>query len=132
MSSSSLLARSSLAAVAVVIAGCRLSDVQDPATLRTLAVGRASDAAQPNRDKTDICHWASEDNQFILISVAAQAVDAHLAHGDGRPGEAFPGQLGMQFGPTCQPEYIPFDVTLHPSALGMILDTDKNGVGDQV
>ena len=132
MSIPSFLARSSLAAVAVVIGGCRLSDVQDPAMLRTLAAGRASDAAQPNRDKIDICHWSNENSEFILISVASPAVDAHVAHGDGRPGEAVPHKTGLGFSPTCQPENIPFDVTLHWSAVGMILDTDKNEVGDEI
>lgn len=130
MSITSLLARSSLAAVAVVISGCRLSDVQDPATLPTLAAGRASAAAQPDRDKVDICHRTNGESDFILISVASPAVDAHVAHGDGRPGEAFPGQPGMRFGPTCQPEIIPFDVTLFLATRGVVRDANHDGIGD--
>jgi len=42
-------------------------------------------------------------NGFILISVAPAAVDAHLAHGDGRVGDPVPGQPDMKFDATCTP-----------------------------
>jgi hypothetical protein len=132
MSISSFLARSSIAAVAVTFGGCGVSDVQDPATLSTLTAGQARYAAQPNRDKVDVCHWASDANAFILISVASPAVDAHMAHGDGLPGAAFPGQPGMRFGPNCRPEIIPFNLTLSASAQGVVRDANHDGVGDAI
>ncbi|MGD8869737.1 MAG: hypothetical protein PVI01_19105 [Gemmatimonadales bacterium] len=53
--------------------------------------------------KVDICHLTSGANNFILISVAPAAVDAHLAHGDGRVGDLVPGQPDMRFDATCTP-----------------------------
>jgi hypothetical protein len=132
MSISSFLTRSSIAAVAVTFGGCGVSDVQDPATRSTLAAGVASYAAQPSRDKVDICHWASDENAFILISVASPAVDAHVAHGDGLPGAAFPGQPGMRFGPNCRPEIIPFNLTFSAAAQGVVRDANHDGVGDAI
>jgi len=139
MSISSNLARASVAAVAVFLGSipvCRLTDVQDPATPRTLAAGQTSFAARSNGDnanaKTDICHRTGGATQFILISVATPAVEAHLAHGDGRLGEAVPGQPGMRFGPNCQAEIAPFHSTIFWSARGMVRDTDHNGFGDEI
>ena len=139
MSISSNLARASVAAVAVFIGSipaCRSSDVQDPATPRTLAAARASNAARSNGDnanaKTDICHRTGGAAEFILISVAPAAVAPHVAHGDGRLGEAVPGQPGMRFGPNCQAEIAPFHSTIYWSARGMVRDTDHNGNGDVI
>ncbi len=139
MSTSSTLARASVAAVAVFIGtipACRLSDVQAPPTLQTLAADQAPNAARSNGDnpnaKTDICHRTGGSAEFILISVAPSAVEPHLAHGDGRLGEAVPGQPGMRFGENCQVEIATFHSTIHWSARGMVRDTDHNGSGNEV
>jgi len=49
--------------------------------------------------KIDICHLRAGD--FIRLSVAEPAVDAHIAHGDGRVGDPVPGQPGMKFAADC-------------------------------
>lgn len=40
----------------------------------------ASALAAPPQGKVDICHWAN--HKFVEISVAVNAMPAHLAHGD--------------------------------------------------
>lgn len=51
----------------------------------------------------DICHSTEGSNGFMLIFVAAAAVDAHLNHGDGRIGASVPNQTGMHFSAACEP-----------------------------
>lgn len=63
----------------------------------------ANIVAATNDSKVDICHTTEGVNSFILISVAATAVDAHLAHGDGRVGDLVPSQPGMIFDASCIP-----------------------------
>lgn len=53
--------------------------------------------------KVDICHRTEGTNDFIPITVALPALDAHLAHGDARVGDPVPGQPDMAFGPDCTP-----------------------------
>ena len=50
--------------------------------------------------KVDLCHRTG-NGSFHLINVSIDAEPAHLAHGDGRPGGAVPGQLGRTFSGTC-------------------------------
>lgn len=56
-----------------------------------------STAASP---KVDVCHQEG-NGSFQLITVAYQAVQAHLGHGDALPGEPVPGNPGARFDPTC-------------------------------
>jgi hypothetical protein len=50
--------------------------------------------------KVQLCHRTG-NGSFHLISVGLPAEPAHLAHGDGKIGEAVPNQTGMIFGPSC-------------------------------
>ena len=50
--------------------------------------------------KVTLCHKTG-NGSFHLITVGAPAEPAHRAHGDGKPGEAVPGQPGKIFGPSC-------------------------------
>jgi uncharacterized repeat protein (TIGR01451 family) len=50
--------------------------------------------------KVTLCHRTG-NGSFHLISVSIDAEPAHLAHGDGRPGGAVPGQAGRSFSATC-------------------------------
>jgi hypothetical protein len=52
--------------------------------------------------KLTICHRTQATTGFTVISVAATALDAHLAHGDGRPGDPVPDQPDRTFGSDCQ------------------------------
>ena len=52
--------------------------------------------------KLTICHRTLATAGFMVISVAATALDAHLAHGDGRPGDPVPDQPDRTFGSDCQ------------------------------
>lgn len=61
---------------------------------------RALDSRQA--DNVSLCH-AKGKGDFKLISVGAPAERAHLAHGDGHPGDPYPGSAGFIFGPACEP-----------------------------
>ena len=50
--------------------------------------------------KVSLCHRTGA-GFFVLISVSIAAEPAHLAHGDGKPGGAVPGQTGRIFTSTC-------------------------------
>lgn len=50
--------------------------------------------------KVTLCHKTG-NGSFHLITVSVNAEPAHRQHGDGKPGEAVPGQPGKIFGPTC-------------------------------
>ncbi len=54
-----------------------------------------------SQSRLDVCHRTAGSEDFILLSVAAAALDAHLKHGDGRVGFPVPAQPGMKFGPDC-------------------------------
>lgn len=93
--------------MAVVASGC--GDVSPVAPGRTAvatslvpaAPNAASDRPADDR-KVAICHGTEGADRFILVSVAAAALDAHLAHGDGRPGGPVPDQPNRTFGPACE------------------------------
>lgn len=50
--------------------------------------------------KVELCHRTG-NGSYHLISVSVNAEPAHRAHGDGKVGEAVPGQAGRTFGPGC-------------------------------
>ncbi|HET9369474.1 MAG TPA: hypothetical protein VFO19_04480 [Vicinamibacterales bacterium] len=50
--------------------------------------------------KVSLCHRTGA-GFYVLISVGAAAEPAHLAHGDGRPGQAVPGSPGRSFSSGC-------------------------------
>jgi hypothetical protein len=60
----------------------------------------AGGASAKQDSKVDVCHKTGNDS-FHLISISSSALDAHLAHGDGMPGQAVPGQPGKVFGADC-------------------------------
>lgn len=50
--------------------------------------------------KVKLCHRTG-NGSYRLIEVSVSAEPAHLAHGDGYPGKAVPGQTGKVFSSTC-------------------------------
>ena len=50
--------------------------------------------------KVQLCHKTG-NGTFRLIEVSTDAEAAHLAHGDGKPGQAVPGQAGKTFSSSC-------------------------------
>lgn len=52
--------------------------------------------------KVQTCHRTGHGT-FHLISIDSNAVPAHVAHGDGSPGDAVPNMSGFIFGPDCTP-----------------------------
>ena len=53
------------------------------------------------QSKGSVCHATEGAREFVLISVPADAVDAHLAHGDALVGSAVPDQPAMIFNAKC-------------------------------
>lgn len=73
-------------------------------TVGALVPGSSIVAAHRPADdgKLAICHRTQGTTEFMLISVAAIALDGHLGHGDGRPGDPVPDQPDRTFGSDCQ------------------------------
>jgi hypothetical protein len=65
-----------------------------------LAAFPAAAASEP-KVKVEVCH-ANDDGGFHSIGVAAPALPAHLAHGDGVIGEPVPGMEGYVFAEGCE------------------------------
>ena len=65
----------------------------------TLLLGAAGATANPA--KTDICHYSEEQDDYHLISVSDRSLPAHMAHGDGLPGGAVPGESDFLFDANC-------------------------------
>ena len=63
----------------------------------------ASPAASSALEGDDLCHRAGGTTAFVLIKVPANVVDAHIAHGDARPGSPVPGQPDVILSPNCTP-----------------------------
>lgn len=105
-------------ALALAFAAC--SDVQPPVapSSRLSDLATMSSTRGEASTKTDICHRAG--GSYILISVAAPALDAHFAHGDGRIGDLVPGQPGMRFASDCSLE--PIHIILIPAVDGSVRD----------
>jgi hypothetical protein len=57
-------------------------------------------------EKVQVCH-KNGHGTFHLISINSTAVPAHVAHGDGSPGDAVPNMSGFVFGPNCTPTVLP-------------------------
>jgi hypothetical protein len=55
-----------------------------------------------------ICHVTQGSGEFILMSVPPSALDAHMRHGDARPGDPVPERSGMKFAADCT--QVPFVV----------------------
>lgn len=98
-----------------LVSGCSTSAIPSgPSALSTnqAAAGGAltaassgssvSSIASRNPGKVSMCH-VSGQGAFDLLSVAGPAEAAHLAHGDGRPGDPFPEMGGYIFGQGCEP-----------------------------
>lgn len=70
----------------------------------TVAATYASAQTQPQ--KAQVCHKAG-NGTFHLITISVNAQPAHIAHGDGLPGEPVPNMDGFIFGPNCTPTPAP-------------------------
>jgi hypothetical protein len=56
--------------------------------------------------KVQDCH-RTDNGTFHLISIDISALPAHIAHGDGQPGDPVPNMDGFIFGPNCTPTVVP-------------------------
>lgn len=75
----------------------------------------ANQVAALNASKVAICHRTPGLNPFVLISVAQTAVNAHLAHGDGRIGDPVPSQPAMVFDTSCVPTLARHEIAVNGS-----------------
>lgn len=94
--------------------------------------------AQKNAAKVTVCH-ANGAGIFTALSVGANALPAHAAHGDGLPGGAVPDMPGYAFDASCtavqsQPDFEPFFIRNHNSTISAPWDGDlvitENAAGD--
>ena len=63
----------------------------------------APGAAEARPDKVGICHEKG-NGSYHLIDVSKEALQAHLRHGDSLPGQVFPDDPSLVFGPDCTPQ----------------------------
>lgn len=102
-----------VAAFALLIAGCEsridspvapsATDSAASATIVPDATRASPVLASRGSGRIGICHRTEGANPFIPLAVAPSALDAHLAHGDGRIGHGVPGRPGTKFGSDCAP-----------------------------
>ncbi len=76
-----------------LVAGCADSNLA--------GLDEADIAAKGKQSKVDVCHV--DGGTFQLLTINGNALAAHLKHGDGQPGSAYPGMPGKNFGPDCSP-----------------------------
>lgn len=82
--------------------------------------------AAPN--KVDICHLNDAGEwQTNEVSANGNAVAAHLAHGDGLPGDEVPGMEGYMFDDACVPMALPV-LTFVPIEWDLYLDDFGPGI----
>ena len=120
--SSQLLRLLSLTSALIVAVACE-NGVNSVAPTRASSVPAVTSASSVSQGKIDICHRTQGSQKFMLLSVAASALDAHLAHGDGRVGDPVPGAPGSQFGPNCS-AVMASRVIYSNFGPGMTFDTD--------
>ncbi|MHB1862865.1 MAG: hypothetical protein ACYCVL_07815 [Gemmatimonadaceae bacterium] len=85
---------------ALALGACADSTVTSPAS-RNVTAGRPAFSLAAGKTKVQVCH-RTDNGTFILITVGAPAVPAHLDHGDGFPGELVPGRTdGSRFATDC-------------------------------
>jgi hypothetical protein len=96
--------------VAAFIAACGLTACQQasptaPSRVASIdaaelvASGDGSGRVRTAQDQVTVCHL-NDERVFVPLTVAAPALDGHLAHGDGLPGGAVPG-TNQTFDSSC-------------------------------
>ena len=83
----------------------RLATILAAVLAFTVAAISASAQTQPP-PKVQVCHKAA-NGTFHLITISLNAQPAHVAHGDGQPGQAVPNMPGFIFGDNCTPTVAP-------------------------
>ena len=102
-----MLSTAALLGAITISAGCSAGvNPVAPAANSTdgsFVAGSATESNRPaNNGKLAICHRTPGTNEFVLISIATAALDAHMGHGDGRPGDPVPGQPGRTLDSGCE------------------------------
>jgi hypothetical protein len=87
-----------------------------------LVVASLPDEAFGRQARVDVCHLTG-NGSYNLITVSESALDAHVRHGDGQPGDAIPDGSGWVFGEDCSPE--PPQPTI---TQGNLLDPEEGSV----
>ncbi len=85
----------------MVAAPVMLLSACDETTTQPTVLSGEEPVAFAHMDKVDVCH-ARGDGGWNHINIAASALPAHRAHGDGQPGEGVPGMDGSVFVLDCE------------------------------
>src|ERR1041384_424753 len=87
-------------------------------TIATSTDFTAASSTAP-QEKVQVCHKTG-NGSFHLISISINAESAHIAHGDGQPGDPVPNMAGFIFGDNCTPTTAP-PADLTPGCYGFNL-----------
>ena len=74
-----------------------------------LAVVSGAAVVTAGQEKVEVCH-VNGAGSYLLIEIADPAFDAHVAHGDARPGDPVPDMPGYVFDAYCIPRQAMFAV----------------------
>ena len=88
--------------VALVAAGCSGSPANPMSPLALSGnTSQKGGAAPSSAGKVDVCHL-NDTGGFQMINVSGNALQAHLAHGDGQPNGVVPASTDKKFGANCE------------------------------
>lgn len=71
-----------------------------------MSTGFTAASSTAPEEKVQVCHKTG-NGSFHLISISINAESAHVAHGDGQPGDPVPNMAGFIFGDNCTPTTAP-------------------------
>ena len=86
--------------VGTVTAQTTAGEVTDSDVSHYLGVDPNQPPDEEDGPKVKLCHKTG-NGSYHLIEVSVSAEPAHIAHGDGKPGQAVPGSMGRVFTASC-------------------------------
>jgi hypothetical protein len=90
--------RTFLIIAVVLIGSCDTTNVEESALESTALL---ENQTGKRSERVEICH--ARNSAYHLLEIDSAAVEGHLRHGDGFPGDPIPDLAGFQFDDACEP-----------------------------